>query len=359
MRIHQKKSYDDDIDLADDGRQLFWYGLLVALAIALPFLLDDYHLGEMINVLILAIAGMGLMILAGHTGQPSLGHAAFLACGAYMQAWLHNQGVPFLISFPVAGLFAGVVGAIIALPALRMSGIYLAIATLAIGVIAEDIIILLEEYTGGVGGTFVGAITIFGIEFDRYVNPAAFYWLCLGIAIVVTLGYANLLRSSTGRALVAIRDSEVSAKAMGINIARTKTLSFFLSCFVTGLAGALMAHNLGAFNYEAFLIIFSIQLLLMIVVGGMGSIHGAYFGAMVIGLLPATITIIRQQIAISTIPGLDTAIFAAILVIIIMFEPLGIYGRWLKTKAWFMLFPLARRDMFRRHKSYLKTERMR
>lgn len=358
MRIHQKRSYDDDINLYEDRRQFFWYGLLIAFAIALPFLLDDYHLGEIVNVLILAIAGMGLMILAGHTGQASLGHAAFLACGAYMQAWLHNQGVPFLVSFPVAGLFAGVVGAIIALPALRMSGIYLAIATLAMGVISEDVIILLEAYTGGVGGTFVGAITIFGIDFDRYGNPSAFYWLCLTVAVLVAFGYANLLRSSTGRAFVAIRDSEVSAKAMGINIERTKTMSFFLSCFITGLAGALMAHNLGAFNYEAFLIIFSIQLLLMIVVGGMGSIHGAFFGAMVIGLLPATITVIRQQIAMSTIPGLDTAIFATILVLIIMFEPLGIYGRWLKTKAWFMLFPLARRDMFRRHKTYLKTERM-
>lgn len=359
MRIHQKRSYDDDINLHDDGRQLFWYGLLIVAAIALPFVLDTYHLGEMVNVLILAIAGMGLMILAGHTGQPSLGHAAFLACGAYMQAWLHNQGVPFLISFPIAGLFAGIVGAVIAIPAMRMSGVYLAIATLAMGIVAEDVIILLEEYTGGVSGTFVGAISIFGLEFDRYINPDRFYWLCLAVAILVAIAYANLLRSSTGRSFVAIRDSEVSAKAMGINIARTKTLSFFLSCFVTGLAGALMAHNLGAFNYEAFLITISISLLLMIVIGGMGSIHGAFFGAMVVGLLPAFITAVRQQIAISTIPGLDTGLFALILVVILILEPLGIYGRWLKTKAWIQLFPLARRDMFRRHKSYLKTERMR
>ena len=359
MRIHQKKSYDDDINLFEDGRQFFWYALLIVIAIMLPFLLDDYHLGEVIGVLILAIAGMGLMILSGHTGQPSLGHAAFLAAGAYMEAWLNNQGVPFLISLPVAGLFAGAVGAIIAIPALRMSGIYLAIATLAMGIVAEDVIILLEAYTGGVSGTFVGAISIFGLEIDRYGNAAGFYWVCLAVAIVVAFGYANLLRSSTGRAFVAIRDSEVSARAMGINIARAKTLSFFLSCFVTGLAGALLAHNLGAFNYEAFLITVSIQLLLMIVVGGMGSIHGAFFGAMVVGFLPAFITAIRQQISITTIPGLDTGIFAAILIAIIIAEPTGIYGRWLKTRIWFQLFPLARRDMFRRQKSYLKTERMR
>jgi branched-chain amino acid transport system permease protein len=359
MRIHQKKSYDDDIRLFVDRRQLLWYVLLVAAAASLPLAIGDYLLGEVINVLILAIAGMGLMLLAGHTGLASLGHAAFLACGAYMEAWLNAQGVPFIISLPLAGLFAGVVGAVVALPALRMSGIYLAIATLAMGIIAEDVIILLEDYTGGVSGTFVGPIILFGFVVERYVHPQTFYLICLAVAVIVAVGYANLLRSPTGRAFVAIRDSEISAKAMGINIAHTKTLSFFLSCFVTGLAGALMAHSLGAFNYEAFLIVFSIQLLLMIVVGGMGSIHGAFFGAMVVGFLPSLITALRQQVAMTTVPGLDTGIFAAILIVILIVEPHGIYGRWVKIRAWFQLFPLARRDMFRRQKSYLRTERMR
>ena len=226
------------------------------------------------------------------------------------------------------------------------------------GIVAEDVVVLLEQWTGGVSGTFVGAIQLPGLEIDRYANPGAFYWLCLFVTILVAFGYANLLRSSTGRAFVAIRDSEVSAKAMGINIARFKTLAFFLSCFVTGLAGALMGHFLGAFNYEAFLITVSIQMLLMIVVGGMGSIHGAFFGAMVVGFLPQIITLIRQQITLTPIAGLDTGIFAAILVTMIILEPLGLYGQWMKTRIWFELFPLARRDMFRRHKSYLKTERL-
>ena len=359
MRIRQKTSYDDDIDLFEDRIQAFWYALLVAAAMLLPFAIGSYLLGEVTNVLIWAIAGMGLMILAGHTGQPSLGHAAFLACGAYMEAWLNNHGVPSLVSLPLAGLFAGVVGAVIAIPALRMSGIYLAIATLAMGIVAEDVIVLLEPFTGGVSGTFVTAITLPGIEIDRYANPSAFYWLCLAIAIIVTFGYANLLRSATGRAFVAIRDSEVSAKAMGVNVARYKTLAFFLSCFVTGIAGALMGHFLGAFNYEAFLITISIQLLLMIVVGGMGSILGAFFGAIVVGVLPQFITAVRQQVTLTPVPGLDTGIFAAILVAIIIIEPRGLYGQWLKTRVWFQLFPLARRDLFRRHRSYLKTERLR
>jgi len=358
MRIHQKTSYDDDLNLAEDRYQAAWYVVLLAGAVLLPFLISSYLLGEVTSVLIWAVAGMGLMVLAGHTGQASLGHAAFLAAGAYMEAWLNGKGVPFLVSLPISGLFAGIVGAIIAIPALRMSGIYLAIATLAMGIVAEDVIVLLEPWTGGVSGTFVGPIALPGIEVDRYANPSAFYWLCLAVTVVVTLGYANLLRSATGRAFVAIRDSEVSATAMGINVARFKTLAFFLSCFVTGLAGALMAHFLGAFNYEAFLITVSIQMLLMIVVGGMGSIHGAFFGAVVVGVLPQIITAVRQQISMTAIPGLDTGLFALILVTMIILEPRGLYGQWLKTRIWFQLFPLARRDLFRRHRTYLKTERL-
>jgi len=359
MRIHFKTKYDQDIRLFDDGWTVFVYAALIVLAVLMPFLLGEYLLGELISVLIWAVAGMGLMVLAGHTGQVSLGHAAFLACGAYMEVILQNLGVPFLISLPLAGLFAGVVGAIIAIPALRMSGIYLAIATLAMGVIAEDIIILLHDYTGGVEGIFVNPINFFGQEIDRYVTPDKFYWLCLGVTIVVTLGYANLLRSSTGRAFMAIRDSEISARAMGINVALFKTISFGVSCFITGIAGGLLAHFLGFFNYEAFLILISIQLLLQIVIGGMGSIHGAFFGAIVIGFVPQVVTMIRELFTQQAIPGLDTSIFAVLLISIMLFEPQGIYGMWVKMRVWFELFPLARKDMFKRHKSYLKTERMR
>lgn len=358
MRIHFKTQYEQDVRLFEDGWTMGLYGLLILFAIAMPFLLSEYLLGELIAILIWSIAGMGLMVLAGHTGQASLGHAAFLACGAYMQYWLQLQGVPFIFSLPLAGLFSGIVGAIIAIPAIRMSGIYLAIATLALGVIGEDIIILLHDYTGGIEGVFVGPIHFFGLEIDRYGTPDLFYWLCLGITILVTLGYANLLRSSTGRAFVAIRDSEISARAMGINVSLYKTISFGISCFITGIAGGLLGHYLGFFNYEAFLILISIQMLLMIVIGGMGSIHGAFFGAIVIGFVPQVITMIRELFTHQAIPGLDTGIFATLLILIMLFEPQGLYGMWVKTRVWFELFPLARKDMFKRHKSYLKTERM-
>ncbi|SES89806.1 branched-chain amino acid ABC transporter permease [Oceanicella actignis] len=365
MKFHFKTSYEQDIRIFEDRAKAGWYGLLALLAAAAPYLLDEYMLGELTLMLIWALAGLGLMLLAGHTGQPSLGHAAFLACGAYMEVWLAERGVPFPISFPLAGLFAGVVGALIAVPALKMSGIYLAIATLAVGIITEDVIILLEDFTGGIGGVYAPSITLLGTDIDRYADGGRpFYWLCLAALIAVNLIYLNILRSPTGRAFVAIRDSEVSARAMGVNVARYKTLAFGLSCFFTGLAGALLAHFLGAFNYEAFLVLISVQMLLMVTIGGLGSIHGAYLGAIVVVFLPQAIVRLREQVAElmgagnASIPGLDTGVFALVLIAFILIEPTGLYGRWLKIRTFFELFPLYRKDMFKRHKSFLKTERM-
>jgi len=364
MRFVFKKSYDDDIKLFKHKPQAFYYLILLVLLIALPWLIDDFFLGEATNVLIFAIAGMGLMLLVGHTGQISLGHAAFMALGAYLNVIMMQKGVPFIISLPLAGVITGFVGAIIALPVLRLHGIYLAIATLAISVLTEDIIVIAERWTGGVVGLVAEPINIFGLDIDRYGTPIAFYFLVLIITLLILAAYRNILRAPLGRAFVALRDSEISAQALGVNIAKTKATSFALSCAVVGIAGGLMGHFAGAFNHESFNLILSIQLLLMIVIGGLGSIHGAFFGAMVVGLLPQFIAITRDSISgifnlgSVPIPGIETASFAFILILIIMFEPMGIYGRWLKIRTYFELFPFYRKNMFKRQKSYLKTERM-
>jgi branched-chain amino acid transport system permease protein len=273
--------------------------------------------------------------------------------------------VPFLLACACAGLFAGLFGALIAVPAVRLSGIYLAIATLAVFVIVEEMVILLDPITGGVGGIMAPSITIFGVSFDRYGSLTNFYWLVLAVVILVTLFYANLLRSPTGRSFLAVRDSEVSARALGINVTRTRALAFGLSSGVTGLAGALMGHYIGFFNYELFSIFISINLLLVVTIGGLGFIQGAFLGALLITGLPQVIAILRDGlnanfgIDLSAVPGLDTMVFSVLLLLFIIFEPTGLYGRWLKIRTWFEIFPLARRDMFRRQKSYLKTERMR
>ena len=152
MRIQFKTSYNDDIRLFEDGWSLSVYSVLLFVAIALPFIINDFYLGEMTNVLIWAIAGLGLMLLTGQTGQASLGHAAFLALGCYSNVILIEQGVPFILAFPLAGIITGIIGTLIAFPALRLHGVYLAIATIALSILADDIIVLLEPWTGGVSG---------------------------------------------------------------------------------------------------------------------------------------------------------------------------------------------------------------
>jgi branched-chain amino acid transport system permease protein len=365
MRTVFKTSYDADIRMFKHGAQAGWYALLLALAVVLPWLMNTFWLGEATNMLIWAIAGMGLMILVGQTGQASLGHSAFLAIGCYANVLLQMQGVPFILAFPLGGLIAGVAGFLVAFPMARLHGIYLAIGTLALSILTDDLIVIAEPLTAGVVGLFAPDISIFGLDINRYGNPWLFYWLVLVVTVLVVLGYRNILRSPLGRSFAALRDTEVSARAMGVNVARTKAIAFGVSAGITGLGGALMGHFAGIFNNETFNIIISIQLLLMIVIGGLGSIHGAFFGAAVVALLPQAIAISRDVVTgwlgsgSVAIPGLESAIFGFILIAFILFEPLGIYGRWIKIRTYFELFPFYRKDMFRRQRSYLKTERMR
>lgn len=366
MRFVFKTSFDADLGLFKHSGHRFWYVLLLLATLATPWLVSDYMLGELTLVLIWAIAGMGLMILVGQSGQASLGHAAFLAIGAYSSVLLREKlGMGFVPAFLLAGLISGLVGTLIALPITRLHGIYLGIATLALGILVEDIIVLAESLTGGVNGIFASDIEIFGHGFNKYINPRDLYFLVLGITLVIVWLYKNLLRSPLGRAFAAIRDSEISAQAMGIRLATTKALAFGISACITGLAGSLMGHFAGVFNNETFNIIISINLLMMIVIGGLGSIHGAFFGAAVFVLLPTVIAFTRDGVAklfdlgSVVIPGLEAGIFAIILILFLLFEPMGIYGRWFKLRTWLELFPFARRDLFKRNQSFLKTERTR
>lgn len=359
MRFHFKTSYDQDIDLFPDWRKRGLYLALLAVMIGLPWVMNPFYLSEVTNVLIWAVAGLGLMLLTGQTGLVSLGHSAFMALGCYVCILLMEAGLPFVAAFLLAGVITGLVGALVSVPVLKLHGVYLAIATLALAILADDIIVILHHWTGGVGGKFAPDITILGVEVNRWAQPETWYWLALATAVLVTALYRNLLRSPLGRAFAAVRDSEVSARAMGVDVARTKTVAFGLSCAFAGLGGALMGLFAGIVNNETFNFLIAIQLLLMIVVGGLGSIHGAFLGAIVVAFLPQGLSIATDLLGRNTLPGLEMGVFGLILILFIMFEPHGLYGRWVKLRIWFQLFPFARRDMFRRQKSYLKTERLR
>jgi branched-chain amino acid transport system permease protein len=357
MRFVFKTSYAQDIALAKHGGHTFWYGALVVLLLLAPLLIPEYWLAQLSFVLIYSIVGLGLMLLAGFTGQVSIGHAAFLGVGAYTQAYLTNHGVPFPIALVAATLLSGAVGIVVGVPALRVKGIYLGIATLAFGFIVEEVFARWESVTGGNAGIHVKAPDLFGWKLD---SDSEFYFLCLALCTAVTLGVVNLLRSPTGRAFVAIRDSEISAQSMGIHLAYYKGLSFALSAAIAGIAGALYAHKIQFLSPEQFGLIQSVDLLLLVVVGGLGFVHGAFLGAIFLITLPQLIAIGKDWLppAIGGAAGLQAVIYGAVLVAFVLFEPMGLYGRWLKIRTWFQLFPFYRKGMFRRQKSFTKSDRL-
>ena len=358
MRFIFKTDYAQDVRLVQHGGHAFWYGALLLLALAAPWLAAEYWLAQLTFVLIYAIVGLGLMLLSGFTGLFSIGHAAFLGVGAYTQAVLTNMGLPFPFALLLAGLLSAAVGVVVGLPALRVKGIYLGIATLSFGFIVVEVLARWESVTGGNSGIHVKAPDVFGYKVESAIG---FYFICLAIAVAATLGILNLLRSPTGRAFVAIRDSEISAQSMGIHLARYKTLSFALSAALAGLGGALYAHKLSFISPDQFDILQSIDLLLMVVIGGLGSVHGAFLGAIFLISMPQLIALAKDWLppVVGQAPGLQPLVYGAVLIAFVLFEPLGLYGRWLKVRTYLQLFPFYRRGMFRRQKSFQKSERVR
>ena len=357
MRFIFKTDYAQDIRLIKHGGQAFWYGLLALFLLAAPWVVPEYWLAQLSFVLIYGIIGLGLMLLAGYTGQFSMGHAAFVGVGAYAQAFLTNAGLPFPLAMLCAAVLAALVGVVVGLPALRVKGIYLGIATLAFGFIVEEVFARWEKLTGGNAGMHVKAPAIGGWHID---SGEGFYFIALITAVLCTLAILNLLRSATGRAFVAIRDSEISAQSMGIHLARYKTLSFAISAALAGLGGALYAHKISFISPEQFGVLQSIDLLLLVVIGGLGSVHGAFLGAAFLITMPQLIAISKDYLpnAIGQAPGLQSVVYGVVLIGFVMFEPLGLYGRWLKVRTYFELFPFYRKGMFKRQKSFTKSDRL-
>jgi branched-chain amino acid transport system permease protein len=357
MRFIFKTEYGQDLKLAKHGGHIFWYSLLMLVLLAAPWLVAEYWLAQLTFILIYSIAGLGLMLLAGFTGLFSLGHAAFLGVGAYTQAVLTNAGVPFPVALAGAALLSAAVGFVVGLPALRVKGIYLGIATLSFGFIVEEVMARWESVTGGNAGIHIKPPEIMGWKLS---SGEDFYFLCLLITVISTLLILNLLRTPTGRAFVAIRDSEISAQSMGIHLAYYKTLSFSLSAALAGVAGALYAHKLHFISPDQFNILQSIDLLLMIVIGGLGSVHGAFLGAIFLITMPQFISIVKDYLppVIGMAPGLQGLVYGAVLIAFVLFEPLGLYGRWLKIRTYLQMFPFYRKGMFKRQKSFQKSDRL-
>ena len=321
-----------------------------------PLWVGDYWLSQLSFVLIYAVAGLGLMVLSGFTGLASIGHAAFLGVAAYVEAVLAARGWPFPVSMALAGALSAAVRVVVGLPALRVKGIYLAIATLSFGFIVEEVLARWESVTKGNAGLSVTTPQLFGLDLG---STEAFCFIALALCGLVTLAVLNLLRSATGRAFIAIGDSEVSAQSMGIYLAGYKTLAFALPAAIVGLAGALYANKLRFISPDQFGIAQSIDLLL-VVVGGLGSVHGAFLGAIFLITMPQLIALGNDWLppAIGQATGLQAVAYGLVLMGFVLFEPMGLYGRWLKLRTWLQLLPFYRRGLFRRQKSYAKSERL-
>ena len=293
MRFVFKTSYAQDLELFRDSVQRNWYAVLLVGLLIVPLLVPSY-LVDISLVFIYGLCGLSLMVLAGYTGLVSLGHAAFLGIGAYAHVYfVHDLGLPWLVSVALASVVTAAAGVLVGLPALRMTGVYLSIATLAFALIIQEVLTRWERVTGGLKGKPVDKPVVFSVNLGGEV---AFYFLCLAFLIGGLWLTGNLLRAPTGRAWVAIRDSEIAAQSMGVNLAVYKTIAFAYSAALMGVAGALFAHKIGFLAPETFSVLLSIQFLLMVVVGGLGSLHGAFYGAVFVALLPVAISQARDSV---------------------------------------------------------------
>ena len=291
--------------------------LLIALACALPFLMSNFRLFQFTQVYIYAIALLGLNILTGYNGQISLGHGAFYALGSYTAAIMMDQWkVPYGLTIPVAAVVCLVVGFLFGIPALRLEGLYLALATFALALAVPQILKYFEHWTGGSQGIVLSKPKA---PFGLPLNPDQWlYFVCLAVLLVLFVLGENLLAGRTGRAIVAIRDNHIAAEAMGVNSALYKALVFGVSAAYTGVAGALAAAAVAFVAPDAFNIFLSITFLVGIVVGGLASVEGALFGALFIQFVPNW----AQDIS----KAAPWAIYGIFLIVFMYVMPRGISG---------------------------------
>lgn len=321
----------------------YWLVLVAVVFLAgLPTVISSFQASEWAGALILAIAIMGLNVLVGYSGQISLGHGAFMALGAYTSAILaHKYHVDFLATIPIAGVLTGVVGFLFGIPALRLSALYLALATFALAVVTPSLIKRPATFTGGVQGIILiqpdppqfmkdgfAAITGTPMTSDQWI-----YYVTFACALLLFWFAWNMVRHRPGRAMRAVRDGEVAAAASGVNVAGYKTLAFGVSAFYAGVAGSLFALSTGFVSPDTFPVGLSIQLLVGSVVGGLASIPGPLLGAIFVYFLPIesnqwvpSQTWIPSQIATTVVKAGPAVTYGAVLILIMIFAPNGIVG---------------------------------
>ena len=327
-----------------------WTVAVIALLMCLaPFFLHEYYISVINLVLVATVGALGLNILVGYTGQISIGHAAFMSVGAYTAANLAvRMDLPFWVTLPAGGLMAAAVGAVVGIPSLRIRGLYLAIATLAGQLIIEWTINHVPWISGGVQASIeVARPTLFGAQLKTQFQ---LYWFLLFFAVLAIVGTLNLVRSRVGRAFIAIRDHDIAAEIIGINIFRYKLFAFAISSFYAGVTGVLYTYYLGIANYEQFTLITSVDYLAMIIIGGLGSILGSIFGAIFVTLLPIVIRLGMENWGSflfgnadinNLIPNLRLICFGGLIILFLVLEPEGLNRLWRNIRSYFRVWPFS------------------
>jgi branched-chain amino acid transport system permease protein len=338
-------TYAEDLAIVRTSRH--WTVLMVSLLVffLLPFF-GSYYIVSFVNTLAIAIvAVLGLQVVSGYCGQISFGQAAFMAVGGYTSAVLTQRyGFSFWMALPLAGIFTGFYGLIGGAPSMRIKGFYLAVATIAIHFVTLWLLLHLE-ITGKSVGLAVESPRIGSFVFD---TDERMFYIIMPVMIIMTCAARNLVRTRVGRAFVAVRDNDLAAQVMGINLYYYKLLAFFISCFYAGIAGSLYAHLTLICHPEQFTLLHALWYIGMLIVGGMGSIPGVFFGVIFIRVLDELVLIVSPYLAqwlpwlgMAPAAGLGLTAFGVVLALFLIKEPRGLAHRWEILKASSRLYPFA------------------
>jgi branched-chain amino acid transport system permease protein len=343
-----RTGYAQDFRLVETRLQRLALAVFAVLLLGFPFGASAFQLDLACQVFLAAIGALSLMLLTGYAGQISLGHAGLLAAGAFTAGILFKElNAPFWVTLPASAVVGALLGVVFGLPSLRLRGLYLAVSTLALHFV---VVYLGGEYEAKRGystGIVIDPPQLLG---HVLTDPRAWYFVLLAAAAAALMVCVNLLRSRTGRAFGAIRAHETVAEALGINVAAYKLLAFVVSSALTAVAGALFAYYRGFVSVEAFSLFLSISYVAMIIIGGMGSLLGALLGAVFVTLFPYLI-----EAALLALPGaqryagevfaVNYAAFGLVMVLFLVFEPLGLVGIWRRIQSYFLLWPFRHRPV--------------
>ncbi len=320
------ESYKEELQLIRKPWTRVWVGAFVLCLLLLPWFAPEHVIYIATLIFVYSIGVQGQNLLIGYTGQISFGQAGFLAIGAFTFGHMNQWGIPWPLGVLAAGAAAGAFGILVGFPSLRLKGPYLAIVTMGFGIAVYQIFVNSEVLSGGRMGLTINQLTPLFDMSDVTFN----YYFNFLIALAFTLLSYNIISSYMGRAFIAIRDNDIAAEVLGVNLTRYKLLSFAISSFYTGVQGALYGLLLGYLEPNMFTFMEAITLFVAVIIGGLASIEGSIMGAAFVILVPQVFSEYREMVPV---------VFGTTILLVLIFEPLGLNGRWLKMRLYFRNWP--------------------